>query len=168
MRDHENARRNAKREAAHQLQIRQMQEQMEAMQSWIGAQEQERADRAKQMEIRLSKLSDSEDIEAYLTTCERMMSVYEVPEDQWVFKLAPQLTGKVQQAYAAMGAEEAVDYHRVKEARQCDGVDRRHEAGSLADYFVQARQCDGVDRKHVAGSLTDECDGVDRRHEDGG
>ena len=56
------------------------------------------------MEVRLSKLS------------ERMMSVYEVPEDQWVFKLAPQLTGKVQQAYAALGAEEAVDYQRVKEA----------------------------------------------------
>ena len=65
------------------------------------------------MEVRLSKLSDSEDIEAYLTTCERMMSVYEVPEDQWVFKLAPQLTGK---AYAALGAAEAVDYQRVKEA----------------------------------------------------
>ena len=62
------------------------------------------------MEVRLSKLSD---IEAYL---KRMMSVYEVPEDQWVFKLAPQLTGKAQQAYAALGAEEAVDYRRVKEA----------------------------------------------------
>ncbi len=79
--------RDAERETAHQLQ---MHEQMEAMR---GAREQERAGRAKQMEVRLSKLSD---IEAYL---KRMMSVYEVPEDQWVFKLAPQLTGK---AYAAL------------------------------------------------------------------
>ncbi len=116
-RDQENARRDAERETAHQLQIRQMHEQMEAMRGWMehsGAREQERAGRAKQMEVRLSKLSDSEDIEAYLTTCERMLSVYEVPEDQWVFKLAPQLTGKAQQAYAALGAEEAVDYRRVK------------------------------------------------------
>ena len=110
-RDQENARRDAERETAHQLQIRQMHEQMEAMRGWMehsGAREQERAGRAKQMEVRLSKLSD---IEAYL---KRMMSVYEVPEDQWVFKLAPQLTGKAQQAYAALGAEEAVDYRRVK------------------------------------------------------
>ncbi len=119
LRDQENARCEAERETAHQLQIKQMQEQMEAMRDWMehsGAQEQERAGRAKQMQVQLSKLSDSDDIEAYLTTCERMMSVYKVPEDQWVFKLAPQLTGKAQQAYAALGVEEAVDYRRVKEA----------------------------------------------------
>ncbi len=80
-----------------------------------GAREQERAGRAK---VWLSKLSDSEDIEAYLTTCERMMSVYEVPEDQWVFKLAPQLTGKVQQAYAALGAEEEVRKFTIIELKR--------------------------------------------------
>ena len=59
------------------------------------------------------------------------------------------------------------------QAIQCDGVDRRHVAGSLTDDYVQARQCDGVDQRHVAGSLADDyvqarqCDGVDRRHEDG-
>ena len=34
----------------------------------------------------------------------------------WAFKLAPQLTGKAQQAYPAMAAEEAGDYDRVKTA----------------------------------------------------
>ncbi len=51
LRDQENARRDAEREAAHQLQIRQVQEQMEAMRGWMehsGAREQERAGRAKQ------------------------------------------------------------------------------------------------------------------------
>ena len=33
-----------------------------------------------------------------------------------MYKLAPQLTGKAQQAYASMGAEEAGDYKQVKEA----------------------------------------------------
>ena len=41
-RDQENARRDAERETAHQLQIRQMHEQMEAMRGWM---EQERAGR---------------------------------------------------------------------------------------------------------------------------
>ena len=33
---------------------------------------------------------------------------------RWVFKLAPQLTGKAQQAYAAMSAESSTDYEAVK------------------------------------------------------
>ena len=36
--------------------------------------------------------------------------------DRHLFKLAPLLTGKAQQAYAAMAAEEAGDYDRVKTA----------------------------------------------------
>ena len=79
--------------------------------------EDERVGRANQMsELRLSKLSDSKDVEAYLTTFECMISVYVVPEERWVFKLTPQLTGKAQQALAALGADEAVDYQRVHEA----------------------------------------------------
>ena len=45
--------------------------------------------------LKLTCLSDH-DIEAYLMTFERMMRVYEVDRAQWVFKLAPQLTGKAQ------------------------------------------------------------------------
>ena len=68
------------------------------------------------------KLSDQDDIEAYLTTFERVMRAYEVKEERWAVKLAPQLTGKAQLAYAAMSTEQAGDYEALKEAilRQYD------------------------------------------------
>ena len=49
--------------------------------------------------LKLTKLTETENIESYLTTFERMMHVYNVDEEQWAFKLAPQLAGKAQQAY---------------------------------------------------------------------
>ena len=67
-------------------------------------------------EAKVSKLSDKDDIEAYLTTFERMMVAYGVPKDRWVFRVAPQLTGKAQQAYAAMAAEDTGDYDQLKAA----------------------------------------------------
>ena len=66
--------------------------------------------------VRLSKLTDGDDIEAYLTTFERTMTAYEVDRARWSFKLAPQLTGKAQQAYAAMPADDAADYSLLKAA----------------------------------------------------
>ena len=44
------------------------------------------------------------------------MSAYSVPKDRRIFKLAPQLSGRVQQAYAALTAEEALSYNGVKAA----------------------------------------------------
>ena len=73
--------------------------------------------------VKLSKLSESDDVEAYLTTFERVMVVYEVDRARWAFKLAPQLTGKAQQAYAAMSTEDAGDYDKVKAAILKLGVD---------------------------------------------
>ena len=52
--------------------------------------------------LRLTKLMDSDDIEAYLTTFERMMGAHEVDCMKWAYLLAPQLTGKAQKAYATM------------------------------------------------------------------
>ena len=66
--------------------------------------------------VKLTRLSESDDIEAYLTTFERMMRAYEVNEERWPFKLAPQLTGKAQQAYAALPPDDANDYETVKAA----------------------------------------------------
>ena len=45
-----------------------------------------------------------------------MMEAYEVKRARWPFKLAPQLTGKAQQAYAALPPEHAKDYDEVKAA----------------------------------------------------
>ena len=67
-------------------------------------------------EVRLTKLSEADDVEAYLTTFERMMTAFEVQKERWVFKLAPYLTGKAQQAYAAMAAEDASEYEYLKAA----------------------------------------------------
>ena len=66
--------------------------------------------------MRLTKLSEADDVEAYLTTFERMMTAFEVQKERWVFKLAPYLTGKVQQAYDAMAAEDASEYECLKAA----------------------------------------------------
>ena len=59
--------------------------------------------------VKLSKLSEEDDIEAYLATFERMMAAYEVPVNCWQFKLVLMLTEKTQ-AYAAMEPAIAADY----------------------------------------------------------
>ena len=63
--------------------------------------------------VKLSKLSETDDIEAYLTT---LMAAYEVPANRWPFKLAPMLMGMAQLAYAAMEPARAADYTEVKTA----------------------------------------------------
>ena len=52
--------------------------------------------------IKLTKLTDEDDMESYLTTFERIMATNEVSRERWSFQLALQLTGKAQQAYAAL------------------------------------------------------------------
>ena len=59
-------------------------------------------------------MAEADDVEVYLTTFERMMVVYELDRARWAFKLAPQLMGKAQKAYAAMATEDAGDYDPVK------------------------------------------------------
>ena len=66
--------------------------------------------------LKLTKLSDADDIKAYLTTFEHMMQAYKIPKECWVYKLAPQLTGKAQQAYAAIPTADAGKYDDVKAA----------------------------------------------------
>ena len=73
-----------------------------------------RADNDK--DVRVQKLTENDDIVAYLTTFERLMKAYEVKEEKWAFKLATNLVGKAQQAYAALSPEEAGIYEKVKEA----------------------------------------------------
>ena len=69
--------------------------------------------------IKLTKLTNEENMESYLTTFERIMAANEVSRERWSFQLAPQLTGKAQQAYAALPPpppEDAKNYDSVKEA----------------------------------------------------
>ena len=60
--------------------------------------------------LKLIKLANTDDIEAYLAMLEYLMQAYEVDEACWALKLAPQLTGKPQQAYAAMDPTSSTDY----------------------------------------------------------
>ena len=65
---------------------------------------------------KLTKLSDQDDVEAYLTTFERIMVVFEVDRARWAHMLAPQLTGKAQKAFAAIDDALAGDYDVLKAA----------------------------------------------------
>ena len=62
------------------------------------------------------KLTEADDIEAYLITFESLMQAYEVSQERWAFKLAPQLVNKAQQAYAALSPDDAKDYAKLKKA----------------------------------------------------
>ena len=66
--------------------------------------------------LKLTRLTEGDDIEAYLTTFERMMRAYDIAKERWAFKLVPQLTGKAQQAYAALRPDAAQDYDELKAA----------------------------------------------------
>lgn len=54
-----------------------------------------------------AKLTEGEDIKAYLTTFERMMAAHEANKEKWAFKLAPNLSSKAQLEYAAMNSNDA-------------------------------------------------------------
>ena len=100
---------------------REMQEQMNVLKSLVDEIHEQgeatlREQAAKDKDVRVAKLMDADDVEAYLTTFERQMVAYEVPRRRWTFKLAPQLSGKAQQAYAAMDADKSNDYDKLKEA----------------------------------------------------
>ena len=44
------------------------------------------------------------------------MQAYDISREQWTYYIAPQLTGKAQQAFAALPTGESKDYDGVKAA----------------------------------------------------
>ena len=66
--------------------------------------------------MKLTRLTEKDDIEAYLTTFEQMMEVYGIRKEKWAYKLSPQLTRKAQLAYAAMQPKKSGDYEDLKSA----------------------------------------------------
>ena len=67
-------------------------------------------------QLKLVPLTQDDDIESFLVTFERIMTAYKIPKEQWTYYLAPQLTGKAQQAFAALSTEESGVYEGVKTA----------------------------------------------------
>ena len=74
------------------------------------------AAKRKREEPKVAHLTAEDDIEAYLTTFERTMEAFEIPASAWSFRLAPQLTGKAQKAFAAMDKADTCDYTKVRSA----------------------------------------------------
>ena len=103
-------------------------------------------------DVKVTKLTEEDDIEAYLTTFERLMQAYEIQRERWVFKLAPQLSGKAQQAYAAMNPEEAQDYDSLKEA-----ILRRYDVNeeSYRQKFRSATRKQGETNRELTARLQD-------------
>ena len=66
--------------------------------------------------VKPTKITEPDDIEVYFTSFERMILAFNVEERQWIHRLAPQLTGHAQQAYAVMPTSEAADYQLIKGA----------------------------------------------------
>ena len=97
-REEEQRREQERRAAEDERRERETQRQMDLLQGLIegihkqGESAEKRAEKDKDM--KLTKLTERDDIKAYLTTFERMMVSYEIKPDRWVFKLAPQLTRK--------------------------------------------------------------------------
>lgn len=67
-------------------------------------------------EPRLEKLTDSDDIEHFLTTFERIALAYRWEKTDWVFRLIPLLTGKARGAYVHMDIDDSLSYDKVKAA----------------------------------------------------
>ncbi len=67
-------------------------------------------------EPKLEKLSDSDDVEHFLITFERIAAACRWPKEEWAFHLIPLLTGKARAAYVHMDVEDSLDYEQLKSA----------------------------------------------------
>ena len=133
---------------------RELREQMEMLQAMVeaGTRRDAAPGRASDDKVKLSKLAECDDIEAYLTTFERMMAAYEIPEGRWSFKLAPMLTGKAQQAYAAMEPARTAEYAQIKTA-----ILRRYDISeeTYRQRFRVAAKKDGETYRELATRVVD-------------
>ena len=102
--------------------------------------------------IKLTKLTEGDDIESYLTTFERVMATNEVNGEHWSFHLAPNLTGKVKQAYSAIPPDDAKTYNTIKEA-----ILRRYDINeeTYRQRFRKLRPTEGEPPQEVITRLKD-------------
>ena len=117
-----------------------------------------------QENVVLAKFAEGDDVDVFLTTFERVMNGYKIPEGRWAIQLAPQLSGKAQQAYASLSAEAAANYQEVKKAilRRYDVCDETYR-----QRFLSARKREQETYTGLANRLGDlaskwlaQCDSV--------
>ena len=80
------------------------------------------------------------------------MDAYKVPQSRWSFKLAPQLIGQAQQAYAGLTPDDAKDYKKLKVA-----ILKRYSVNeeNYRQQFRQARRKQGELSAEFAVRLSD-------------
>ena len=156
-RDDELAEERARRDEEQTRLTKRMEEQLDMMRRLVEGTTRRDGDRStgsseSRDKLVLSKFAEGDDIEAYLTTFERMMTVYGVDESRWAIKLAPQLTGRAQQAYAAMSSTDAGAYQKVKKA-----IFRRYDINeeTYRQRFRTARLKEGEAYTELATRLED-------------
>ena len=66
--------------------------------------------------IKLVALRDSDDIEAYLATFERIMAAHKIVQGRWLHYLAPQLSGRAQLAFVELSIMDSSNYDAIKAA----------------------------------------------------
>ena len=154
-REQEVAEERRQREREVEQQRKQMQEQMDLLMKLVRDQSENRPITGSELvtvgrEVKFSKLTETDDIQAYLMTFERTMQAFKVAKEQWVYQLVPQLTGKAQQAFAAMETSDSGDYDLVEAAilkryniteetyRQCLRSIRLKEEESHVELAVRA------------------------------
>ena len=121
VREEELGRERARREAAKTSHSKQVKEQLEIMRAIMDRTASHDSHPSEERTVSNDKLTltryvEGNDIEAFLTTFEHLMTIYHIEEDRWVAKLAPHLAGRAQQAYTAMSATDALVYAEVKKA----------------------------------------------------
>lgn len=117
-RDERQERETARREQHYKVlshQVNQMQLDMERTRV-SGTDSDGMAAGVKGQEPRLARLEDTDDIEHFLTTFERLAEVYQWPRGDWAIRLIPLLTGKARSAFVAMNPSQTQDYDQLKQA----------------------------------------------------
>ena len=105
--------------------------------------------------LKLTKLSETDDIEAFLTTFKTAVEAHGMERDKHAAILAPQLTGKARLAFAAINDEDARDYDRVKAATfQC--YDINEETYRRRFRGVQPKENETANRKGKTGLCSNE------------
>ena len=101
----------AARDKEAQTRVQEMQTQIDALTKLVSKSQKAKVLAAAPLgqgpQVKLVPLMVQDDIESYLFTSERIMGTYKVPKEQWTYYLAPQLTGKAQQAYTALPSDKS-------------------------------------------------------------
>ena len=91
-----------------------MQVHMESLMKLVETLMRKEASKPKELSVKLVPLTENDDIESYLVMFECIMEAHKIEDKSGTQFLAPNLTGKAQQAFAALPVEEAAKYKEIQ------------------------------------------------------